>query len=204
MTTTLYRCFDGDGVLLYIGISKYPLRRLSSHHDNIDATWTNSVYSVKFTKFKTRRKALEEEKRAIRAEKPKFNVIHNEATKPRRRLPKIVARFKRTIFFKTPESNAEAVREILTSEDPEMEVHNLVYMYTNNYNEYQVAKSRNKRSEKFKVPVRLPSTTTVEFMMRTILRTEQQYEFFNIALKMYARNGYKIPPPEPVHVLRKP
>lgn len=73
---TLYRFFDEDGTLLYIGISENPLARLDAHVTS--QLWWSHVRSATFEHCGTRTEALKAEEAAIRAERPAFNVTHNE------------------------------------------------------------------------------------------------------------------------------
>lgn len=68
--TALYRHFDAEGRLLYIGIAKNALRRLSQH---ATAPWAQDVRTIKVEMFASREDALTAEGLAIRAEKPLHN-----------------------------------------------------------------------------------------------------------------------------------
>ena len=76
--THLYRHYDADGRLLYVGITKDLEHRTAAHGKA--SSWTDfvDVARSKFTKFPSRKKAKAAEKDAIRAELPLFNVSHNE------------------------------------------------------------------------------------------------------------------------------
>ena len=73
--TDLYRHFDSNGTLLYIGISLSTLNRLGQHKDN--SHWFNSISNITIEKFNTREEALLAEKDSIINEKPYYNTIHN-------------------------------------------------------------------------------------------------------------------------------
>jgi hypothetical protein len=75
-STALYRCFDRDGSLLYVGISVSAAARLIGHKRN--SCWFNSLHRVDVQYFSSRKKALEEEAAAIKKEKPKLNKHHNK------------------------------------------------------------------------------------------------------------------------------
>lgn len=70
MTCALYRHFDADGALLYVGITDNPSRRLAEHikADN----W--KIAEVKVEWFDSRACALQAECAAIRVEQPRHNV----------------------------------------------------------------------------------------------------------------------------------
>jgi predicted GIY-YIG superfamily endonuclease len=72
--TALYRHFSASGDLLYVGISCKPITRLKQHEH--DASWAAQIARVEIEQFADRAAALEAERNAIRAEKPKHNVAH--------------------------------------------------------------------------------------------------------------------------------
>ena len=73
--TDLYRHFDSNGTLLYVGISLSTLNRLGQHKDN--SRWYNSISNITIEKFNTREEALLAEKNSIINERPYYNTIHN-------------------------------------------------------------------------------------------------------------------------------
>lgn len=73
--TTLYRLFDHQGNLLYVGIAGNPGRRFAQHSG--DKHWWGDVAETTLTHFDTRAEALRAEKRAIRDEHPAYNVVHS-------------------------------------------------------------------------------------------------------------------------------
>lgn len=73
--TTLYRHFDSNDNLLYIGISLSAMNRLSQHEDN--SHWFNSISKVTIEKYNTREEALKAEKDSILLEKPLYNKVFN-------------------------------------------------------------------------------------------------------------------------------
>lgn len=74
-STELYRHFDDEGKLLYVGISINALIRWLQHKAN--SKHANRVSRITIERFETRNKAIFAEKKAIRDEKPEFNVSHN-------------------------------------------------------------------------------------------------------------------------------
>lgn len=70
--TTLYRYFDGNGQLLYVGITGDNTKRQSQHRRN--SFWFGEIESATFEHFDTRQQALEAETLAIRTERPMHNV----------------------------------------------------------------------------------------------------------------------------------
>lgn len=73
--TKLYRHYDADGVLLYVGISIGAMRRLIEHLNGSD--WSGDIAHVRIETHPTLQAALEAEQIAIQNERPKYNVIHN-------------------------------------------------------------------------------------------------------------------------------
>ena len=71
-TTTLYRFYDDTGALLYVGISKHALRRLTEHQTG--QPWWSEVARSTMEHFDTREEAAEAELVAIRTEGPLFNI----------------------------------------------------------------------------------------------------------------------------------
>jgi hypothetical protein len=73
-THDLYRHFDKDGVLLYVGISLSAIGRLRDHGHT--AQWFDQIAMVTISKFASRREVMDAEKEAIRSESPLWNVAH--------------------------------------------------------------------------------------------------------------------------------
>lgn len=73
MRTELYRAFDFEGRLLYVGISFSAIGRLWQHRNR--AEWFSRATQVKIENYPTRDAALAAETNAIKTEKPLFNVI---------------------------------------------------------------------------------------------------------------------------------
>lgn len=71
--TTLYRLYDGDGDLLYVGIAGNPGRRFEQHRK--DKPWWRSVAITRLEHFDTREEAMAAELEAIRAENPRHNIV---------------------------------------------------------------------------------------------------------------------------------
>ena len=72
MTHCLYRHFDRTGNLLYVGISKCAIRRTAEHHER--SKWYGEIDIIKIERFGTKREAEEAEIKAIKTEKPKYNI----------------------------------------------------------------------------------------------------------------------------------
>ena len=81
-TYILYR-FYGDGdQLLYIGVTADPGKRMSAHSQN--KPWWNLVRNITMQNFPNRMQLMRSEKEAIKAENPRFNIVHSR-TKRRRK-----------------------------------------------------------------------------------------------------------------------
>lgn len=75
-TQTLYRFFDSEGRLLYVGISKFFEARLKQHYRN--SSWFFDSHSVTLEHFETRAQVEAAESLAIQTESP----LHNKAGLP--------------------------------------------------------------------------------------------------------------------------
>lgn len=71
----LYRHFDSDGRLLYVGVSLSTLARLAQH--KAESEWFWRIAKVEITAYASRETVLEAERIAIRQEKPLHNIIHS-------------------------------------------------------------------------------------------------------------------------------
>lgn len=70
-TTQLYRHFDKNGVLLYVGISLSTIARLAQHR--ADSKWFGKIARIEIENFRNLGLALHAERTAIRNEKPLYN-----------------------------------------------------------------------------------------------------------------------------------
>lgn len=84
----LYRHFDCNGKLLYIGASGAPLHRLYYH--GLSSSWHNQIARIDVEHFETSQESFKAEKAAIRSEMPIYNVDCNESNPLREQpMPKI-------------------------------------------------------------------------------------------------------------------
>jgi hypothetical protein len=74
-TTMLYRFYDGDGVLLYVGITSRHMRRWCEHAAS--KAWWPHVATTRVEHYPSRVDAEGAEREAIRAERPLHNVVHS-------------------------------------------------------------------------------------------------------------------------------
>jgi predicted GIY-YIG superfamily endonuclease len=78
----LYRLYAADDTLLYIGISNRPELRLENHQKHKD--WWHEVDTYTTDGYMDRREAEAAEVAAIQAERPLYNVAHNQDDSPER------------------------------------------------------------------------------------------------------------------------
>ena len=83
----LYRHFDKDGALLYVGISCNAITRLKQHEH--DSGWAAEIARVDIEHFASREEALAAERAAIKNERPKHNVVHNRSGECAARQPRV-------------------------------------------------------------------------------------------------------------------
>ena len=72
----LYRHFNKEGQLLYVGISLSAINRLTQHQKK--ASWFEEIVTMTMEPFLSKDDSLAAEKRAIKEEKPKYNITHNK------------------------------------------------------------------------------------------------------------------------------
>ncbi|MER7331763.1 MULTISPECIES: GIY-YIG nuclease family protein [unclassified Micromonospora] len=82
--TALYFWYDTDDVLLYIGITGDLATRQTAHAKR--STWAEFADHSTVQRLPTRLHALDAEREAIKAERPLFNVTHNDTPEARARL----------------------------------------------------------------------------------------------------------------------
>lgn len=92
----LYRFYSATGQLLYIGVTNSPPARFSGHRQNKD--WWNEVVGISIENYDSRQELLLAERRAIRIERPQYNVVHNR--EPEVSSPPIPARPSKRIKYK--------------------------------------------------------------------------------------------------------
>lgn len=81
----LYRFFDPEGVLLYVGITNNPARRFAQHGAARD--WWYEVDTIRMERFPDRESVLLAEREAIQAERPRYNVVHANGAAPEQPSP---------------------------------------------------------------------------------------------------------------------
>jgi len=82
MTCQLYRHFDADGNLLYVGVSLGAVARLSQHKTS---PWFGQIKTVEIQQCSNREQALDLETAAVRSENPKYNIAKSpDVSAPRK------------------------------------------------------------------------------------------------------------------------
>ncbi|NIB43837.1 helix-turn-helix domain-containing protein [Pseudomaricurvus alkylphenolicus] len=117
----LYRHFDKDDSLLYVGISLSAVNRLAQH--KVASNWYPDVCRMTIENFDSRDELLNAERRAILEERPKHNVRHSKSEQ--QRLDAIAAEqarkdkellLKRTVSYKPLYSISEAADALSVTE----------------------------------------------------------------------------------------
>lgn len=75
--TSLYRLYDRNGNLLYIGISNDPAKRFNSHRWAKYKAWRHDIATYTAEWLDTREEAEAAEIAAIRSERPLHNRMHH-------------------------------------------------------------------------------------------------------------------------------
>lgn len=81
--TAVYRHYDADGALLYVGLSRNPLKRWGQH--KALALWFYDISRIEIQWFDSREEASDAEIRAVKSERPIFNTVHNTANPQRKK-----------------------------------------------------------------------------------------------------------------------
>lgn len=84
MVTTLYRFYDAEDLLLYVGITSVGPSRWSEHEANRE--WWARVVRVAVEQYPDRASAMAAERTAILAEQPMYNTVHVVPRTPRVRV----------------------------------------------------------------------------------------------------------------------
>lgn len=81
-THILYRFYDDEERLLYIGVTADPGRRMSAHSRG--KPWWQSVRNITMQNFSTSADLMRAERQAIKTEDPIYNVVHSSRKRIRR------------------------------------------------------------------------------------------------------------------------
>ncbi|QNN98927.1 G-I-Y-Y-I-G endonuclease [Mycobacterium phage Mova] len=109
----LYRFYNAEDELLYIGITNNPRSRFNQHH--ADKAWFKSVARATMQHFATRAELETAEVAAIQSELPRYNAAHAVHNKGELR-PKSISR--RPI---SPDANKFQAPDAITSDAPTVE-----------------------------------------------------------------------------------
>lgn len=77
---TVYRFYDVNGALLYIGVTSNPYKRWERHENT--KPWFGDVAVITRSLYQDKASAYEAERRGIIAEHPKYNIVHNRTSGP--------------------------------------------------------------------------------------------------------------------------
>jgi len=80
---SLYRHFNSENKLLYVGVSASAVYRLGQHAEHSD--WFKAISRVSIEHFEDRKSALGAEREAIIREKPLHNIVHRKAAEEAQR-----------------------------------------------------------------------------------------------------------------------
>jgi predicted GIY-YIG superfamily endonuclease len=112
----LYRYFDEDDTLLYVGITNSPLVRMSQHLR--DKAWFRNAIRTTYEHFSSRAEVEAAEVEAIRTEKPKYNIAH--AVGP---LPQQIGVKPRISYTSSRDANRFQAPDAIASDDLTDEEH---------------------------------------------------------------------------------
>lgn len=80
MAHYVYRVYDRDGRLIYVGCTRNLVQRLQMHHYGYTAWWNGQAAKTVAKVFQSKRSALDAEMAAIKAERPRWNITGKWAT----------------------------------------------------------------------------------------------------------------------------
>lgn len=92
MSVELYRHFDKDGSLLYVGVSLATVKRLHAHRYG-EGSWFKEITRIDIERFPTLKIALAAEKKAIQKEGPRHNNQHAVYDETTGKIPNPIARY---------------------------------------------------------------------------------------------------------------
>jgi hypothetical protein len=111
----LYRAFNSEGDLLYVGISLSPLTRIRQHRQTKD--WWTEIANITIESFPDRSSASHAEVLAIQEERPRYNVVHNVSGKPTSRVTPAAQRGRDVyLYYRGGDSNGKRTRLSLNYE----------------------------------------------------------------------------------------
>lgn len=112
--SSVYKMYDRNGELLYIGVSSAAVYRFTQHMET--AHWSNDVAKIEIDPPMYCEEAIKQEKQAIKELKPKYNIAHSGVTRPLRTSFKVnllredLARYKKACKSKGTTLRKEAIK----------------------------------------------------------------------------------------------
>ena len=70
--TYVYRIFDREGRLIYVGSTMHPEVRINTHRHSV--WWGPDIHRIKIKVYPNRQHAADEERRAVQTEHPRWNI----------------------------------------------------------------------------------------------------------------------------------
>lgn len=116
---TLYRIYDADGGLLYVGATTNPALRISEHSRR--RPWWSTAATITMEHFASWETMIEAESNAIRTEGPKYNQLHSD--NPRKQYIRVKKPGEGTIFQRSSDglwvgrADVNGCRRQVTSKD---------------------------------------------------------------------------------------
>lgn len=121
--TALYRLYDPQGSLLYVGISNNPENRFRQHR--AEKSWWPQVDGTSFEWFESRHKASQAETQAIATESPRHNIHQTDVWKAQQRIDALAVspsgRQNRSVGLKARTVQVRTHRELIAQGVPEAE-----------------------------------------------------------------------------------
>jgi len=111
-TTFLYKHYDKNGVLLYVGISLNHLHRLAQHRGG--SFWFNDISRIDIEPYESREMALKAERDAIINNKPLHNIAKLSAEEHRKALEESIKDLERRMVRFNPLYSISDVSQILS------------------------------------------------------------------------------------------
>ncbi len=132
--TALYRHFDHEGRLLYVGISLSAVERLAQHSRS--AKWSQAICHITVHWFHSREAALDAEVAAIAAERPAYNIVHNSEVVQGKAAPSASRRVNVPMLVDSPAEVAAhfgissgTVQRLVRDGMPRIQISNRKYQY---------------------------------------------------------------------------
>jgi hypothetical protein len=206
--TSLYRHFDKDVNLLYVGIAYNPLIRLDGHRRQ--SSWFHDIASIRVEWYPSRKIAEMYEDEAIKSEDPIYN-IKGKPGKMGTTIQTVRGRassrnggsisYTSMELPRSVEKIWDDTREIARMErkDVKQLFTDILFMYSKNYNQIsEFSKTVDLSKDKRRI-VLLPYSGDIYNHLRSIeSKNDDLSTVVETLLLFYSENGFAIPEPEPV------